>query len=137
MRLYHEPLVWLEIGEKIGHNQRARVKSAVCIHLLGKTSKTYKNKKITFLEEQIWWRLLRNKISSWAPGLWILLLSCLNICIHVITNALIHISTDFVKILWNILSRNNLLFRSFMRRSQSLWSSSLFVILEQSWSRMS
>ena len=64
-------------------------------------------------------------------------LSCLIICIHVLRNALILILNYFVTVLWNSLSHNNLLFRSFVRRSQSLWSSSLFVILEQKWSRTS
>ena len=44
--------------------------------------------------------------------------------------------THFVTILWNSLSNNNLLFRSFVRSSHSLWSSLLFFVLEQSWSQM-
>ena len=32
VRLFHEPLVWLEIGQKVGHSGRARVKSVFLLY---------------------------------------------------------------------------------------------------------
>ena len=131
-RRHPELLIWLEIRYKIDV-------CAVCTHLLRKYLKATKIQKLnfwqnTFSEGSYVMRLHPELLVCSSLHFLILLFIIFN---HVLTNALILILTHFVTILWNSLSHNNLLFRSFVRRSQSLWSSSLFFILEQSWSRMS